>query len=344
MRFPSRYTFVAKGLLAVALSVASLPFVGCRSNSPRKVTIGIQVSPAMTLVMVAKDAGLFEKQGLDVELKQFTAGKFALQSFLGGSVDFAVAGDVPVALARQQGNQLRVVAQVVDKTVNEVRVVALRQPTRSSKPFPPGDAHGYFAHQHRRLATSFGGGPEFFTYQFLRHNAIDPADVEIVSQRPEDMPAALQAHSVDAVSIFDPFAFIAQQHLGNDALVFRDPDIYSELYVLTASQKHIDADPDTIAALLRALADAQALVQSDPGRAKQIMQRYTKLDPPVVDGIWSSFSFKLALNRALLDDWTQEADWMRATGKVSPTAPAIDWKSVPETRFLRAIDPDAVQF
>ena len=79
------------------------------TGANRKVSVGIQVSPAMTLVMVAKDAGFFEKQHLDVELRQFTAGKFALQAFLGGSIDFSVSGDVPVCLAALQGNQIRVV-------------------------------------------------------------------------------------------------------------------------------------------------------------------------------------------------------------------------------------------
>src|SRR5262249_44904331 len=132
-------------------------------QSVRRVTIGIQVSPAMTLLMVAKDEGFFSQQALDVDLKEFTAGKFALQAFLGGSIDFAVSGEVPVCLAALQGNQIRVVAQVVEKTVNEVRVVALKDEQASD----PGNAGAYFKRKKRKLATSFGGGPEFFTYNFL---------------------------------------------------------------------------------------------------------------------------------------------------------------------------------
>ena len=39
-----------------------------------KLTVGIQVSPAMALVMVAEDKGFFDKAGVDVEIKEFTAG------------------------------------------------------------------------------------------------------------------------------------------------------------------------------------------------------------------------------------------------------------------------------
>jgi ABC-type nitrate/sulfonate/bicarbonate transport system substrate-binding protein len=330
----SRYSSGALIILCVLLT-------GCHSKvSRRKVNIGIQVSPAMTLVMVAKDAGLFEKQGIDVELKQFTAGKFALQSFLGGSVDFAVAGEVPVCLATLQGNRMRVVAQVVDKTTNEVRVVALNNSSDATNL----DAHAYFSHRGRKLATSIGGGPEFFTYQFLQHHHINPADVQILSQRPEDMPAALQAGSVDAISIFDPFAYIAEQHLGKGAVTFRDPNLYSELYVLTASQHQIDTDGETISAVLRALAEAQTIVESDPARAKRIMQVYTKLDSSVVDGIWNNYSFKVTLNQRLINYWTEEAAWAKNTGKVPSNSPEVTWKNIPEPRFLRAMDASSVQF
>jgi NitT/TauT family transport system substrate-binding protein len=80
-----------------------------------KLTVGIQVSPAMTLVMVAEDKGFFDKAGVDVEIKEFTAGKFALQAFLGGSLDIAISGEVPVTLSSLQGNKFRVLAQVVEK-------------------------------------------------------------------------------------------------------------------------------------------------------------------------------------------------------------------------------------
>jgi len=312
-----------------------------RRESPKpvsKVTIGIQISPAMTLVMVAKDEGFFSQQGLDVELKEFTAGKFALQAFLGGSVDFAVSGDVPVCLAALQGNQLRVVTQVVEKTVNEVRVVA----RKDRKTDASVSAEEYFARRKRKLATSFGGGPEFFTYNFLRHYHIEPNKVEILSQRPEDMPAAVATHSVDAISVFDPFAFIAEQKLGDTAVTFVAPDIYSELYVLNARPEQIERNPDVIEAILRALVQAETFITNNPDKSKQIMQKYTKLDSAVVDGIWKNFSFKAALNQKLIDYWDAEAVWAIDTAKVRPDTKAPDFRNFVDSRFLKRVNSSAV--
>lgn len=300
------------------------------------VTVGIQVSPAMALVMVAKNQGYFEQQQVDVELKEFTAGKFALQAFLSGSIDFAVSGEVPACLAALQGNDIRVVTQVVEKTTNEVRVVALKDGDLT-------DPKDYFKLKKRKLSTSFGGGPEMFTFEFLKFHGIRSDDVEIISQKPEDMPVALESGSVDAIAIFDPFAFIAEKRLGPKAQTFADKRLYSELYVLNARPDQVARQPQIIEALLRALLQAGKFIEDHPGDAKQIVQKYTKLDRDVIDGIWGNFVFKPALTTQLMEYWQAEATWAKQTNKVRTDVKAPDFRGMIDESFLRRISPDSVQ-
>lgn len=300
-----------------------------------KVSLGIQVSPAMCLAMVAKDRGCFRAEGLDVELKQFTAGKFALQAFLAQGVDFAIAGDVPVCLAAAQGNSLRVVAQVVGGTRDEVRIVAIRDG-------PATDPRQWFRRSRRRLATSFGGGPEFFTYSFMQRYGIAKSEVEILSQKPEDMPAALESGSVDAISIFDPFAFIAERRLGVRAVTFADSTIYSELYVIVARPDQTERQAGLIAAMLRGLVKAGDLVRAQPAVGKAIVRQYTKLDPAVIDGIWNNFDFRVALTPQLPAYWERELRWARESGAVQPSVPTVDLRRIIDARPLRVVAAGAV--
>ena len=330
-------------LCFLALLLTLFPLIGCRrSGVPgdlrTKVSIGIQVSPAMTLLMVAEDKGFFEQQGLDVELKQFTAGKFALQAFFAGGVDYAVSGEVPVCLAALGGSRARVISQVVERTADEVRIVA-----RKDDSYNPSDPARYFESKKRKLATSFGGGPEFFTYNFLQHYKIPPGQVELLSQRPEDMPASLDSKSVDAISIFDPFAYIAEKQLGRQEVTFSASNLYSELYVLVAHPKQADQDASTIKALLRALQQAESFAAANPEEAKQILQKYTKLDRGIINGIWSDFTFKIALTPELLSDWNAEARWAKATGKVTPQTEVPNFSGYVDSRFLQEVDPSAVR-
>lgn len=323
-------------LMVVSITVlVAFAQYSCKTNK-NKVTIGIQTSPAMALVMVAKDKQFFDQEGIDVEIKEFTAGKFALQAFLGGSLDFAVAGEVPVTLASLQGSNFYVLSQVVKKTTNEVRVVARREDGLT-------DATSYFKKKKRKLATSFGGGPEFFTYNFLKKHGIAANEVEIISQKPEDMPAALVNGSVDAVSIFDPFAFISEKQMGDKGITFADSDIYSELYVITVSQDTVEKRRDTVDKLLRALVKAEEFIKSNPDEAKNIVIKYTKQDRTVIEGIWKNFSFGVGLNQLLLDYQNQEAAWAREKGTVPQNAPVVNFRQRIYDAPLKAIKADAVQ-
>lgn len=301
----------------------------------QKVSIGIQTSPAMALVMVAKDKGFFEQQGLDVEIKEFTAGKFALEAFLGGSLDYSVSGDVPVALASLQGNKFIVPAQVVRKTTNEVRVVARKDGNLDN-------AQDYFKAKKRKLATSIGGGPEFYTYEFLNKIGITGDQVEIVSQTPANMPAALDSGSVDAIAIFDPFAYIAEKQLGDKAVTFRDESIYSELYVIEAKES-AKQDPATLEKLLKSLIEAQEFTQANSEEAKQIVMKYTKLDKSTLDGIWNSFDFRVSLTPQLAEFLNREAQWAKDTNKIKADTVTPNFNDIIWTEALKKVMPSAVE-
>jgi len=302
-----------------------------------KVKIGIQVSPAMAVVMVAEEKGFFDAEGVDVTLERFTAGKFALQAALAGAVDYAVSGEVPTCLAVLQGNELRVVTQVVERTINEVRVVARRDEHSES-------AQSYFNAKKRKLSTSFGGGPEMYTYSFLKYHGIQTADVEIISQKPEDMSAALESGSVDAIAIFDPFAFIAEKRLGDKAVTFTDDEVYSELYVLNASPSQIAKQPEVLEKLLRALLKASEFIEQNPTEAKRIVVDFTKLDADVVEGIWASFVFRPALTSQLVQYWEAEVEWARQTGKVDKATVTPDFRAkVIDASILQRVSPESVR-
>lgn len=340
----NRTRFIAVAAILGAVAIAALAAVALRNGESStgngselpKLSVGIQSSPAMALVMVAEEEGFFDEEGVDVQIEEFTAGKFALQAFLGGSVDVAVPGDVPACLAALQGHDLAVVGQVVERTVNEVRMVALKDETAT-------DPKTFFAAKKRRLATSFGGGPEMFTYSFLKHHGIAEDAVELVSQKPEDMPAALQSRSVDAIAIFDPFAFIAEDRLGDEAVTFTAPEVYSELYVIAVSPERVRKEPETVSAFLRGLKRAESFVEENPEESKKIVGKYTKLDERILNEIWGSFVFKVALTPELLRFWRAEAEWAEATGKVRPGTPTPDFRAMIDDSFLREIDADAVK-
>ncbi|MBM3308715.1 MAG: ABC transporter substrate-binding protein [Candidatus Altiarchaeales archaeon] len=302
-------------------------------NAEKPLTIGIQNSPANALIMVAKDKGFFQQEGLNVELVEFTGGKYALQAFLSGSIDMAVSGEVPVTFSSMQGNEFYVITQVVERTTNEVRVVAIKEPDLDTP-------HEYFNAKRRKLATSVGGGPEFYIYNFMKKYNI--TDAELVNLKPEDMPVALESGSVDAIAIFDPHAYFAEQKLGSKAVTFWDETMYSELYVLSADRDWVNQNPEIIERIIRSLVKASEFMKENPAESKAIVANYTKLDKKTLDGIWGNFEFKPALNNLLLEYWNLEAEWAKETGKVKNEAQIPDFKAYIYKDALLKVKPEAV--
>ncbi len=335
-----------KNMIFSLLAAIILLLSGCKGEQDKnpadkplelpKLTVGIQNSPAMTLVMVAEDKGFFDDAGVDVEIKEFTAGKFALQAFLGGSLDVAVSGEVPVALSILQGNQFRVITQVVERTMNEVRVVAKKEEGIDS-------AESYFKRKRRKLATSFGGGPEYYTYNFLKKINISKREVELISQKPEDMPAALLSGSVDAISIFDPFARIAEVKMGDKGITFTDSALYSELYVASVMQKTIDERSEALKAFLAGLKAAERFIAESPEEAKAIMMNRTKLDKEIVDGIWQNFIFKPAINQLFIEFTTSQAQWAIEKGDAPASTAVPDFRAVLYPNLLQSVYPASVK-
>ena len=248
----------------------------------------------------------------------------------------AVSGEVPVALSTLQGSKFWVIGQVVERTINEVRVVARREQGLD-------DARKYFKAKKRKLATSFGGGPEFYTYNFLKRYGIGATEVEIISQKPEDMPASLASGSVDAIAVFDPFARFAERSLGDKGITFADPDIYSELYVASVMPNTITTRRADLVAFLRGLRDAADFVAQHPEEAQVIVIRYTKLDQQVVADIWPNFVFRPALTPLLVDLTTAEAKWAIEKGTVPAGTPIPDFRAIIDADLLREVDPALVQ-
>jgi ABC-type nitrate/sulfonate/bicarbonate transport system substrate-binding protein len=67
---------------------------------------------------------------------------------------------------------------------------------------------------------------------------------------------------------------------------------------------------------LQALIDAEKFTKDSPEEAKVIVMKYTLLDKETIDGIWSSFDFRIALTPQLLEYLNREAQWAKDTGKV----------------------------
>lgn len=301
----NRVALLAPAVLCLVLA--------CHTGKPgedgqtRQLTVGIQNSPSNALVIIASRLHFFDSTKATISIKEFSAGKLALQSMLGqaGDLDVAVCAETPVVLSSLGNNKFKVFTQIV-RANNECRVVVRKDKKADS----PG---AYFSTK-RKLATSQGGSPEWFTYEFIKKFNLDAGKIDIIAMLPENMPVALSNGAVDGISIFDPYARIGERELGDKGLTFTNPDIVS-YYVMTARENVLTAKEDAFEELLTGLAKAQDYCKVHPAEAMQIVADQTHLDIGIVRETWPNYSFSLGLDSSFTGLCREEAGWAIATGK-----------------------------
>ncbi len=314
------------------LTIAIQDFLANRSGDKlshpaQQLTVGIQNSPSNALIIVAAKKNLFDATKVAVVVKEFSAGKLALQALLGqaGDLDVSVSAETPVALSSLSGNKLKVITQIVNAK-NETRVV-VRKDGELDTP------EKYFS-KPRKLTTSQGGSPEWFTYNFIKSYNLDKSKVEIVAMLPENMPVALLNNSVDAISIFDPFARIAETQLGDKGQTFLNTGITS-YYVMSVKENTLSLKSQELKELINGLKKAADFIKSNPDEAKKIVAEQTKLDIEILNKTWPNYFFGVGLDAGLIDLCIAESNWAIETNKYPKETAIPDFKTIMYPNLLQ---------
>lgn len=330
----NKNVWIVVGIIVIALA----GFFIFQKQEPKNIPIvrlGIQTSPAAGLVKVAIEKGFFETEGVKVEVKEFTAGKFALQALIGGSLDLVTPAEFPITLAVLGGEKLSILTEV-NETAGGFPMVLRKE----GETF---DAKTYFAKK-RKIGTSFGGGAEFFTADFFKKYNVSASQYELVNLKPEDMPIAMANGDVDGVAIHEPFAHLAIQKTGEDKVfAVKSDDLYSETIVLTANTDWAKQNEETVEKFLRALKKSEDFIKKNPEEAMDIVSSFTKLDKETLRSIWPNLTLSINLDKKLVPTMQKEAQWAKDTGKIKPETAIPNFRyNILETP-LKKVSPSAVE-
>ena len=175
------------GLAGVSIAKPAL------AQAKTKVRVGFLHTLAVDgQIWTGIDHGSFDKQALDLELRQFNTGLEIFQALIGGSLDVLATGAVLSNFpARGQGRVF---------LINDIEVATAQLWVRGDQ-----GIKSFEDLKAKRIATAIGTTAHVFLDRALRANKIDPKEVDIVNQA---MPAAVTAFisgAVPAVALWVPF-------------------------------------------------------------------------------------------------------------------------------------------
>ncbi|MFA6254357.1 MAG: ABC transporter substrate-binding protein [Candidatus Paceibacterota bacterium] len=304
------------------------------SEDATTIRLGIINQPFAALAKVAIDEGFFKQEGLNVKVNEFTAGKFALPALLGGSLDLITVGELPVTLATLNGEKLSIVGEIS----NDSFPMVLRKEGQTVF-----DPQTYFSTK-RKIATSVGGGPEFFAAEFFKKYNIKPSQYEVINMAPPDMPTALANGNVDGIAIFEPYTSFALQKVGADnVFILADSSLYSESAVIVGRSDFVAKNEQTIEKFLSALSKSENFIKQNKNQSIGIMSAFTKLDVATLTSIWPLMSLHLDLSQRLVSTMNNEAQWAKEIGKIKPETVIPNFLDIVSSTALKNVSPSSVQ-
>jgi ABC-type nitrate/sulfonate/bicarbonate transport system substrate-binding protein len=242
-------------LVAEALSAAEL----------KQILYGTTASPSHLPVWVAKDAGLFEKNGLNVEPVQIRGGSLITLAIITGDLPFSGAGAESVVAARAAGGDVILLAC----PVNADPVYLITRPEIKSAQDLKGQASA---------VTRYGSTTHFYLRAALKHVGLNPdKDMTILQlgAGPE-MVVALDRGAIAAAALTTRYAIPFLQRGWPVLVDLSSTDLVYPSSCVTSSRAFIRAEPKTTHEFLRAYVAGIHLIKKDQRFAEKSFAKWMR--------------------------------------------------------------------
>ena len=297
-------------LRAMVVGVALLAAWGAVAQAGHPLVLAVSRSPLSLPVYVAQARDFFSAEGVAVNVAECEIGRRCLDRLLGGGADLATVAALPLVRAALQGRRFGVVATLATSR-NDAKIVTRRGTGIDSAAALAG----------RRVGTFTGTSAHFLLELSLLGAGVDPGRVTIVPLEPEDAAGALQSGRVDAVALFEPYAWRTVRSLGPEALVLSDRRQHVESWNLVAAEALDRSHDADLAALCRALLRAVRFIEAEPGQADAILRRRLGLDEAATAWVRPDIEYGIDLRQSLLHGLEEQARWALRSGQAQGAMP-----------------------
>jgi NitT/TauT family transport system substrate-binding protein len=216
---------------------------------------------------MGRRAGLFRKNGLDLEVVYVNSGSLLSQALIAGTFDVSFSQGSEAMLAKLHGADMRITAVIANR-FNHVYITA---PTITSIKQLKG----------KKVAVSrFGSGSHFQTKLALKEGGLDPEKDVTVLQigNSSARMAAILSGSVDGTIMAADFVPRAKREGFNVVLDLADSKIDYPFLSLNMMGGYIERNPKMVKALIKSMAESIRTLQTDQAAAKAVVRTVLKTE------------------------------------------------------------------
>jgi ABC-type nitrate/sulfonate/bicarbonate transport system substrate-binding protein len=232
-----------------------------RKLEPVKVFTGS--NPSFGAVMVGVDKGLFQAEGLPVELTKFASGATAVDAFRAGRGDIVVAGDLPSLRLWQQGGM----AICPEANYGDLNVVVAKKSIAK-----PADL------RNKKLGTIIGSTSEYLAKSYLAAGGVDPKEVTFINLTPPGMVTGLVRGDIDAFACFQPFGWRAVDADAGSHILTTTAPYFQEWLIANTTPQYAKSHQAELVAFLRGLDKAGKWIRQNGEEATKLIAKNLGMD------------------------------------------------------------------
>jgi NitT/TauT family transport system substrate-binding protein len=265
-------------VFAIAL-ITWQPLAHGQDKPLKKINWGVtSISASNWIPWLAKEAKIYEKNGLDVELILLKGSGQTSTAILGGSIFAAPVALPTVMLADLGGADLVNIAHTVPGVQSKLLV---KQDIKR-----PEDLKG------KRIATSSLGSLGDFLFRYiLRKHGLDPnRDVTWLSVgTPPERLQALVSGAIDAADVSYP-SDAQGERMGYRALFDAGKEVVYPSMSIVTRRKTTREDRDTVARMIRAHVEGIAYLKSHKDFSLKVLSKYLRTtDRELLEGSYENY-------------------------------------------------------
>lgn len=293
------------------------------------VTVGTPLIEQSALIFIADDRGYFHNNGLNVTIKPYSAGLYAVKGLTVGETDLSTASEYVFMQNALKNANISAVANIDSYT----GISIIGRIDRGINTY--ADLSG------KKIGLTHGTVNQFYIGRYLELHGIPLSRVTLTDIQPDHLAVALNNGDVDAVIACEPYAYEITKGLGRNALVLSAQSGQQAFWLLVAQDTWMADHSETLNKFLTSLLQAQEYAATHPAEAQAIVQKRMGTSNFYIKSIWPQNSFALSLDQSLLLAMEDETRWMMSNNLTNQTD-MPNYLDYVETQSLRAVQPRAM--
>ncbi|MCR4646336.1 MAG: ABC transporter substrate-binding protein [Oscillospiraceae bacterium] len=261
-------------------SQADAPAAQLGAPEKTDINLGYLNSTAHLLAFVAQEEGYFAEEGLNVTLTQFSSAGELITGLESNKLDLAFIGSVPTLTFQSQGHDVTIIGGAMTNGHGYV----------IKSEFADQDELGVEILKGRNVASVKNSVQDAELQILLRDAGIEIGEGEdkvniVYFDSQKDAYAALSNQSIDAASVYSPYASLAKSqgykvvyYCAHEKALENQPCCRQ-----VASTASVNANPNTYTALERAFLKAYHLTQSNHEKTIADVKKYIDIDEAFID-------------------------------------------------------------